>query len=173
MNNNWSLMELVPYIVSEANRLGIPLFAPGRECTLAAIIGARLNPYKARQAANLYGPSFAVTQVEIDAALNWLRKTEDDRRTTQKDLSTRPHRQDLGPMKIIPLNHYSRKSETREEEFYNEVIKRGIKIWDVVQICQSAFQVQVLEDSAFDDLALELANKATNDRIVHGNLQKV
>ena len=171
--NNWSLSELVPYLSSECSRLNIPLFAPSREIVMSIFLGAGLSPYRTKQGGNLYGPSWLVNEGHIKDALDYLRKTESLRRITQRELAARPHRPELGPMKVVPLNQYSRKSETSEEVFYHEAISRGLKIWNVVQICQSAFQVQVLEDSAYDDLALELQNRATNDRMSNNRFQLV
>ena len=159
----YSLHEIIPHLELKCRELNIPLFSPRRELSIAAFVGGKLNPYRP-EAQGFQGPSWEVDNATIKAMVEHLRTSESYRRAFQKHLQEAPHRgQGLG--KIVPLNRYSRESEHSEQDFYQEVIKQDLPIFDFVQVCQSAIQVQVIESESFSALSKSMAESATIKRM--------
>jgi len=150
MNNLWGLSDLVPHLDRLAKENSVPVFAT-RELRVAAIVGGRLNPFRA-QVTTFGGPSWPIFQSTLDGALDHLRKTEDARRALHQDLQTRV-RQAGTPITICPINVYSKLAEMTVEEFYLAFIENEFELFDVVQASSSNIQVQVIESDKIKEFA--------------------
>jgi hypothetical protein len=148
--NLWGLSDLVPHLDRLAKENSVPIFAT-RELRVAAIVGGKLNPFRA-EITTFSGPSWPIYQENIDGALDHLRKTEESRRALHLDLQTRV-RQGGTPITICPINVYSKMAEMRVEEFYLAFIEAGFELFDVVQASSSNIQVQVIESDKIKEFA--------------------
>jgi len=160
--NLWGLSDLVPHLDRLAKENSVPIFAT-RELRVAAIVGGRLNPFKATITA-FSGPAWPVFQATLDAALDHLRKTEDARRALHLDLQTRV-RQAGTPITICPINVYSKMAEMMVEEFYLAFIEAGFDLWDVVQQSSSNLQVQTIESDKIKEFANDCYEMVISKRL--------
>jgi len=156
----WSQEDIIPVIIKECDRLSVPLYYPHREAKLAMVYGGGLSPYKLHPV-TIYGPCWHITEDTIANSVKWLKETEPQRFAEKEERII--NRDKL--LTIVTLNSYSRTSETSEPEFFAEMEKRGMLIFDVVKICTDALQVSVIQDQRLSDLAYELKTAKTNKRI--------
>jgi len=150
MSNLWGISDLVPHLDRLAKENNVPIFAT-RELRVAAVVGGRLNPFKAT-ITTFGGPSWPIYQENLDGALAYLKKTESTRRELHQDLQTRV-RQGGQPKTIVPINGYAKLAEMRNDEFYKSFIENGFELFDVVQASSSNIQVQVIESDKIKEFA--------------------